>query len=1164
MWFKIRNRFLIWGLVYVFTALLGLLILTFIWLPPGYTMAGHDSGLPLDAKEFLQTRLFAWDDRLGFGVDNSANFGSLTIHFIDYLSSLIVGVPYAGNFISLFFWLGLIYLSGFVFAYQLKDIFGKPFVFILPPFLVFNFYIFQSVFMLERAKFGIFSATLISLAMFLRLKQKKIGVLAAAMVSSLVFSIFNGGGWFGVTLYGGVVIILAVLIFASLIEGFSKRNFREFRETSLFVLLTTCFFILLNAYSILPYAQNFLSNDVPRLIQESSSEGHKDWLNYISRSTSFINLFRLSGVPDWYGEPSEFDKVNSSHPYASFYLNNNLLVFISGVFPLLAFGGLLLAKSKEQRKMVGLFGIITLLELIFAAGSHSPFGILYEFLMVNVPGFFLLRSAFYKFGIFYILGMLVLFSFTLSLLIEKLSVFAGQKWRLVIFPLSIFLVLGLWLGYHWVLLDPAKVFAWKADQSTKMQVPSYVFDFAKWVKENSVDKRVLMVPPVNKDWENDAYNWGYWSLSPLPFTLTSARVLSNWHGLTNNETDSVDNLYNFLKSKDEKSFSELASNLDIGYILLREDVLASPNWSSAEGPESYKLAIESFNGARKVAVFGTWSLYQLEQVASKQVYAVSQVNLISDNFVSLINKFFIREHSVGFSVKKDYPEIEKISANKAYVFDCLSCLLERRAKINSLPSTVIKPGSLLYLFKERREQEILNRTPDSRSKIGNYLGFILTRSAELRQMVDTQESERILLGSVGVIRLYLSNLHSEISYSEENFVNFELLNQVLEYLNPVEREISDYMRGGASKQRSNQFGEEMLGLMWDIRRVKELFSPILENSDRWATEKVYKISFLEGGEYNLIFSSKTFSHDSRDKVILPKLAKFTKDGKEQILQINDREDWLIAEIGSQSEGIGELRLFFNESPNLFSMKSMKDLGLEKFFFGRAACLSGPIENFNKERAYQVMISKTDRLRNVQVFFRDKNKVYSEKHGFFKGEDLFEVASVPAGQLAKYIYFPSATAKDIFVYICSDDSNPPPVDNVIIREFFIPSVISIRKSNTGTEAVPIIQYNSINPSRYEVNVRDIKRPFVLFFNKNFNTSWRLLEENGNRAKVLDKHFMVDDYANGWLVDNTNSEKFIIEYKPQSMFYVGSVISISTVILNISWLIYSGIKFKRKGK
>ena len=209
------------SLGYVLLVLVCLFLWTLIyWLPPGYTLAGHDSGLPLNAKQFLLSRLYSWDDRLGFGLDNSANFGSLTIHFFDWFSSILAGTPSAGNYFSLFFWLGLIFTAAFILAYQLKDIFGKPFVFILPVFLTINFYIFQSVFMLERAKFGVFAATLILLSVFMRMQDNKLSILTSAILVALTFSIFNGGGWFGITLYGGVLIIIMSFLLTNFLRGF--------------------------------------------------------------------------------------------------------------------------------------------------------------------------------------------------------------------------------------------------------------------------------------------------------------------------------------------------------------------------------------------------------------------------------------------------------------------------------------------------------------------------------------------------------------------------------------------------------------------------------------------------------------------------------------------------------------------------------------------------------------------------------------------------------------------------------------------------------------------------------------------------------------------------------------------------------------------------------
>src|SRR3989344_719139 len=1161
----LQNKFLLLAIVYLIVVLVGLFATAvFLWLPPGFSIAGHDSGLPLNAKNFLLTRLLAWDDRLGFGLDNSANFGSLTIHFFDWFFAFLAGTPYAGNYLSLFFWLGLIFVSSFIFAYQLKNILGKPFVFILPVFLTFNFYIFQSVFMLERAKFGIFSATLLLLAIYFRMLDRKISVLASSILVALVFSVFNGGGWFGITLYGGVALVLSVIVFTSFIRGFDS-NFVEFKKTMQFIGLSLFFFIFLNAYSIIAYSPNFLSNDVPRLAQESSAEGHVDWLRYVSRSSSLTNLFRLYGVPDWYGEPNELIQVNRSHPYAAIYLNNNFLVAISFLIPILAFSSFIFAKEKKQKQILAFFGLIALTQVIFAAGSNSPFGYLYESLMNTVPGFFLFRSAFYKFGVFYMLGILTLFSFSLSFLIEKLTdklPKISNGWvKNTYFFILIFMAIGLWLGYHFVLFDPDKIFAWKSDQSTKMQIPGYIYDFDLFVKENNFgDKRILIIPPVNPDWENDAYNWGYWSLSPLPFALTEGRTLSNWHGLTSDELKLVDKLYNDIRVKDEKSFSEYAISLNIGYILLREDVLTDSSWSASEKPENYKNILESFNSVSPLSSFGYWKLYKINSEVPMQIYAISSVNLTSDNFISLVNKFFITDHTVGLSDRKKYPEIDNIISNKVYAFDCLSCLLEKQVRLKSLPDTVVLPGSILYRFKEARERRVLSQFKDTRSRIADYLGFILTRSADLKKMLDFSVKEERIVNDILVIRSYLNEMNAQIRSSEENFGDFELTSQVIDFLNPVERVVSDYLKTNVSKSHSHRFEEEMLGLLWDINLVKENFTPLLDDRERWAREKVYKINFPEPGEYSLSFSTESFPETFDGKVILPKEIKFNKNSVDLRLDlIEEKEGWLSANLGYQDTGDGDLVLKFDELPNLFSIEQSE---IEKFPFGNVGCFNGAIKNFDRKKAYEILISKTDRVKRMNVILRDKDKLYSETNGFLKGEDLFEVPTVTSGEFSRYVYFPTSYAKNIFVYVCGDDKTVPLVDKIIVRDFFSPSVLVVKTAHLNPYLPPSVTYKRRNPTSYEGEIKISGNPFLLVFNEKVNPLWKLSvsRENGS-WETVDKHIAIDAHTNGWIIEKGGERKFKIEYLPQKLFFIGEAISLISLIIMILIL---ATKFLKKIK
>ena len=170
----LKNKSKLIIFIYFFVGLVALFFLSRYWLPSGFAIAGHDSGLSFDSKEFLTSRFFSWNPNIGFGVDNSYIFGSIPLHFIDLVSSVVAGTFYAGNWFNIFFWLGAIFAAAIIFAYSLKRVFGTYFVFLFPIFVIFNFYLSQSLFILERAKYGIIVGILIFLTIVLKTLKKDI------------------------------------------------------------------------------------------------------------------------------------------------------------------------------------------------------------------------------------------------------------------------------------------------------------------------------------------------------------------------------------------------------------------------------------------------------------------------------------------------------------------------------------------------------------------------------------------------------------------------------------------------------------------------------------------------------------------------------------------------------------------------------------------------------------------------------------------------------------------------------------------------------------------------------------------------------------------------------------------------------------------------------
>lgn len=174
-------------------------------------------------------------------------------------------------------------------------------------------------------------------------------------------------------------------------------------------------------------------------------------------------------------------------------------------------------------------------------------------------------------------------------------------------------------------------------------------------------------------------------------------------------------------------------------------------------------------------------------------------------------------------------------------------------------------------------------------------------------------------------------------------------------------------------------------------------------------------------------------------------------------------------------------------------------------------------------------------------------------------------------------------------------------------------------------IPQIIFTKINPTKYKVNVRGITSPYVLVFLDDYNTNWRLFNVEketesvkGNIIRVLgsmgetisevfgskkvesnemvknysggrisegkhkntflskdtfetwgkeevsrNKHFVVNGYANGWIIEPSDVEgrieyTLLVEMVRQKKFYVFLGVSLVFVTMLLTYLFFSFIK------
>lgn len=150
-------------------------------------------------------------------------------------------------------------------------------------------------------------------------------------------------------------------------------------------------------------------------------------------------------------------------------------------------------------------------------------------------------------------------------------------------------------------------------------------------------------------------------------------------------------------------------------------------------------------------------------------------------------------------------------------------------------------------------------------------------------------------------------------------------------------------------------------------------------------------------------------------------------------------------------------------------------------------------------------------------------------------------------------------------------------------------------------VPEIIFQKINNTKYKIHVSNVTSPYNLIFNESFDGNWKLyldknqkkqdntiiasyfdgkIQENNHTNSFLNKnifetlflknlpetrHIMVNGYANAWWIkpedtDDKTEYDLIVEYFPQRLFYIGTIITIITFISCLGCLIILRRKVK----
>ena len=295
-----------------------------------------------------------------------------------------------------------------------------------------------------------------------------------------------------------------------------------------FSLLALVLVLLANAYWLVPQVVGLLTVGPSEIFKLAGTRGSAlTQLVALSASTPALNVLRLQGHWVWYG-------AFNSTPYVAHA--PTLLAappaILASVLPIgLALVGLM--TTRDRRLLV--IGLVGALGLFMSMGVNGPSGFIFSWLWDNVPGFWVIRSPWYKATALTLLGAAPLAGFGIAAIGDWVSdspfgvwarrVSAGRASR----PVN---ALGPVAIVAWTLLFAAPIvrgdiYRVSTPQSPLpgqvVELPDHLYEAVEWLAEQPGEFRVLSFPPANRM----TTDWGFTSyLTPVGELMSRLPVMT--------------------------------------------------------------------------------------------------------------------------------------------------------------------------------------------------------------------------------------------------------------------------------------------------------------------------------------------------------------------------------------------------------------------------------------------------------------------------------------------------------------------------------------------------------------------------------------------------------------------------------------------------------------
>ena len=420
------------------------------------------------------------------------------------------------------------------------------------------------------SQYFLFALLPLLLYLFIKgLEEKKYKFTFYFSVASLIFSTTFG-------LITNVIVIWSTIIIYSIIYGIKTKNISHLLKylSSTLIVWVTC-----NLWWIIPFYINLQGDSI--ITSKINPIENLSTLRALSPYFRIENIIRL--LQDYYFFKDTVLK--------EFYSNYFLQIFSFIAPSLILLNTSKVVKSKELR----FFLIILLLGLTFSLGSNYPSGRLFEFFFINVSFLQAFRNPYEKYGIVYMLGYVVVLSYSLLFLFKNFK----SKIVLIIF-------LTTWMYYLSPLIYGDRI------NVTKVSSPIFINDLSSINKDWKLNERITSLPLTG---EGVNTNFGYSGVESSLYLFDNNFV--SYRVNTPVQADYLNKLNEKIIARD--NFKLQLSLLNSKYIFLRRDLVGEELFNESNLNERKLIDLNSIQNLNCKNITYEKNMIENKKVISCQV-----------------------------------------------------------------------------------------------------------------------------------------------------------------------------------------------------------------------------------------------------------------------------------------------------------------------------------------------------------------------------------------------------------------------------------------------------------------------------------------------------------------------------------------------------------------